>query len=146
MANSLNNCTFIGYLAADPEVRYSADGNAICNFRIGVSSEYKKQNGEQVKNTEWVRVSSFGKLAGICGDWLKKGSQVYVAGKFTTRKWVNKDGVDQYTTEIVLNDMQMLGGRAAEDAPAAVPIPRLDAYRSIKEGVVAPVDDDSVPF
>jgi single-strand DNA-binding protein len=91
-------------------------------------------------------VSSFGKLAGICGDWLKKGSQVYVAGKFTTRKWVNKDGVDQYTTEIVLNDMQMLGGRAAEDAPAAVPIPRLDAYRSIKEGVVAPVDDDSVPF
>ena len=146
MANSLNNCTFIGYLAADPEVRYSADGNAICNFRIGVSSEYKKQNGEQVKNTEWVRVSSFGKLAGICGDWLKKGSQVYVAGKFTTRKWVNKDGVDQYTTEIVLNDMQMLGGRSAEDAPAAVPIPRLDAYRSIKEGVVAPVDDDSVPF
>jgi single-strand DNA-binding protein len=146
MANSLNNCTFIGYLAADPEMRYSADGNAICNFRIGVSSEYKKQNGEQIKNTEWVRVSSFGKLAGICGDWLKKGSQVYVAGKFTTRKWVNKDGVDQYTTEIVLNDMQMLGGRAAEDAPAAVPIPRLDAYRSIKEGVVAPVDDDSVPF
>lgn len=144
MANSLNNCTFIGYLAADPEVRYSADGNAICNFRIGVSSEYKKQNGEQVKNTEWVRVSSFGKLAGICGDWLKKGSQVYVAGKFTTRKWVNKDGVDQYTTEIVLNDMQMLGGKD-QDAPQPNK-PKADAYREIKEGSVAPVDDDSVPF
>ncbi len=144
MATDLNHCTFIGRLGRDPESRYTADGNAICNFSIAVG--YKTATKE---TTEWVRITTFGKLAGICADYLKKGSQVFIAGRMTTRKWVNKDGVDQYTTEVVADQMQMLGGRSAEaNEPAAVPIPKLDAYRSIKEGVVVPFEDlqDDPPF
>ena len=143
MSNDLNRCEFIGRLGRDPEVRYTADSNAICNFSIAVG--YKSKDKE---TTEWVRITAFGKLAGICADYLKKGSQVFVAGRMTTRKWQNKDGVDQYTTEVVADQMQMLGGKSAEaNEPAAVPIPKLDAYRSIKEGVVVPFDDiDTVPF
>jgi single-strand DNA-binding protein len=142
MASDLNRCEFIGRLAKDPEMRYSADGNAICSFSIGVNFEYKNKAGEPTKTVTWVRISAFSHLAGICGDYLKKGSQIYIAGKFTVRKWQNKDGVDQYTTEVVADQMQMLGGRPVEDAPAAVPIPKLDAYRSIKEGVIVPLDSD----
>ena len=144
MSNDLNRCEFIGRLGKDPEVRYTADSNAICNFSIAVG--YKSKDKE---TTEWVRITAFGKLAGICADYLKKGSQVFIAGRMTTRKWQNKDGVDQYTTEVVADQMQMLGGRPAEtNDPAAVPIPKLDAYRSIKEGVVVPLDEmiDDVPF
>jgi single-strand DNA-binding protein len=144
MASDLNRCEFIGRLGKDPEVRYTADSNAICNFSIAVG--YKTATKE---TTEWVRITAFGKLAGICADYLKKGSQVFVAGRMTTRKWQNKDGVDQYTTEVVADQMQMLGGRTAEaNEPAAVPIPKLDAYRSIKEGVVVPFEDlqDDPPF
>ena len=141
MATDLNRCEFIGRLGKDPEVRYTADSNAICNFSIAVG--YKSKDKEL---TEWVRITAFGKLAGICADYLKKGSQVFVAGRMTTRKWVNKDGVDQYTTEVVADQMQMLGGRTVEDAPVARPKP--DAYRAIKEGNIVPFDDleDTVPF
>ena len=140
MASDLNRCEFIGRLGKDPEVRYTADSNAICNFSIAVG--YKTATKE---TTEWVRITTFGKLAGICADYLKKGSQVFVAGRMTTRKWQNKDGVDQYTTEVVADQMQMLGGRAAEDALVAKP--KSDAYRAIKEGIVVPFDDiDTVPF
>ena len=145
MSNDLNRCEFIGRLGKDPETRYTADSNAICNFSIAVG--YKTATKE---TTEWVRVTAFGKLAGICADYLKKGSQVFIAGRMTTRKWVNKDGVDQYTTEVVADQMQMLGGRAAEDAPVAAPVarPKSDAYRAIKEGIVIPLEDmqDDVPF
>ena len=143
MANDLNRCEFIGRLGKDPEVRYTADSNAICNFSIAVG--YKTATKE---TTEWVRITTFGKLAGICADYLKKGSQVFIAGRMTTRKWVNKDGVDQYTTEVVADQMQMLGGRQ-EDAPVAAPAkPKSDAYRAIKEGIVIPLEDmqDDVPF
>jgi len=141
MATDLNRCEFIGRLGKDPEVRYTADSNAICNFSIAVG--YKSKDKEL---TEWVRITAFGKLAGICADYLKKGSQVFIAGRMTTRKWVNKDGVDQYTTEVVADQMQMLGGRTVEDAPVARPKP--DAYRAIKEGNIVPFDDleDTVPF
>jgi single-strand DNA-binding protein len=145
MANDLNRCEFIGRLGKDPEVRYTADSNAICNFSIAVG--YKTATKE---TTEWVRITAFGKLAGICADYLKKGSQVFVAGRMTTRKWQNKDGVDQYTTEVVADQMQMLGGRPAEDAPPVVAPakPKSDAYRQIKEGIVVPLDEmiDDVPF
>jgi single-strand DNA-binding protein len=143
VATDLNHCTFIGRLGRDPESRYTADGNAICNFSIAVG--YKTATKE---TTEWVRITAFGKLAGICADYLKKGSQVFIAGRMTTRKWQNKDGVDQYTTEVVADQMQMLGGRTAEDAPAAPAKPKSDAYRSIKEGIVVPLDEmiDDVPF
>jgi single-strand DNA-binding protein len=139
MATDLNRCEFIGRLGKDPEVRYTADSNAICNFSIAVG--YKTATKE---TTEWVRITTFGKLAGICADYLKKGSQVFIAGRMTTRKWVNKDGVDQYTTEVVADQMQMLGGRAAEDAPPAAPAkPKPDGgYRAMKEGTFVPMESD----
>ena len=139
MSNDLNRCEFIGRLGKDPEVRFTASGEAICNFSIAVGWKTKDKDG-----TEWVRITSFGKLAGICGDYLKKGSQVFIAGRMTTRKWQNKDGVDQYTTEVVADQMQMLGGKS--DAPLAA---KPDgAYRAMKEGTTVSLEDmnDDVPF
>jgi single-strand DNA-binding protein len=136
MANDLNRCEFIGRLGKDPEIRYSTSGDAIANFSIACGWKSKEK-----ESTEWVRITAFGKLAGICGDYLKKGSQVYVAGRMTTRKWQNKDGVDQYTTEVVADQMQMLGGKSEQSEQAAKP----DAYRQIKEGGAVAMDDD-VPF
>ena len=144
MATDLNRCEFIGRLGADPEIRYTADNKAICNFSIAVNYESTTK-----QTTEWVRIVTFDKLAGICGDYLKKGSRVFIAGRMTNRKWVNKDGVEQYTTEVIADQMQMLGGRTAEDAPVVAPAkPKSDAYRAIKEGTVIPLEDmqDDVPF
>jgi single-strand DNA-binding protein len=135
-SNDLNRCEFIGRLGRDPEVRFSADGNAICNFSIAVG--YKSKEKE---TTEWIRIVSFGKLAGVCGDYLRKGSQVYIAGRMTTRKWLNKDGVEQFSTEVVSEHMQMLGGKSEESPAPKKP----DAYRQIKEGNIADLDSD-VPF
>lgn len=134
-SNDLNRCEFIGRLGRDPEVRYSASGDAVCNFSIAVGYKY----GEK-ESTEWVRIVTFKKLAGICGDFLRKGSQVYIAGRMTTRKWQNKDGVDQYTTEVIADQMQMLGGKSE-----AVANEKPDAYRQIKEGNIVDLEDD-VPF
>jgi len=149
MANDLNRCEFIGRLGKDPEMRYSADGNAICNLSLGVGFQYKNKAGEPQKTTTWIRISVFNQLAGICGDYLKKGSQIYISGKWTNRKWVNKDGVEQFTTEVVADQMQMLGDRQ-DDAPVAAPAARQqsDAYRQIKEGIVVPLEDmqDDPPF
>ena len=145
MSNDLNRCEFIGRLGKDPEIRFTASGEAICNFSIAVGWKTKDKDG-----TEWVRITSFGKLAGICGDYLKKGSQVFIAGRMTTRKWQNKDGVDQYTTEVVADQMQMLGSRPTDDAPPPPPSrPKPDnAYRAIKEGNIVQLEDinDDVPF
>ena len=138
MSNDLNRCEFIGRLGRDPEVRFSADGNAICNFSIAVG--YKSKEKE---TTEWIRIVSFGKLAGVCGDYLRKGSQVYIAGRMTTRKWLNKDGVEQVSTEVVSEHMQMLGGKPEQSAPPM--LQKQDAYRNIKEGNIADLDSD-VPF
>jgi single-strand DNA-binding protein len=138
MSNDLNRCEFIGRLGRDPEVRFSADGNAICNFSIAVG--YKSKEKE---TTEWIRIVSFGKLAGVCGDYLRKGSQVYIAGRMTTRKWLNKDGVEQFSTEVVSEHMQMLGGKPEQSAPPM--LQKQDAYRNIKEGNIVDLEDD-VPF
>lgn len=105
MANDLNQCNFIGRLGADPETRYAPSGDAICNFRVAVGWKTKEKEG-----AEWVRISTFGKLAEICGKYLKKGAQVFISGKMSTRKWQDKEGRDQYTTEIRADQMQMLGG------------------------------------
>lgn len=139
MANDLNRCEFIGRLGKDPEIRYVASGDAIANFSIACGWKSKDK-----ESTEWVRITAFGKLAGICGDYLKKGSQVYIAGRMTTRKWQNKDGVDQYTTEVVADQLQMLGGKTEQ-----ADTPKLDAYRQVKQGNVVDMQDDdldSVPF
>ena len=112
MARGVNKAILIGHLGRDPETRYSPSGAAVANVSIATTESWKdKQTGEQQERTEWHRVVFFGRLAEIVGEYLKKGSQVYVEGRIQTRKWQDKDGNDRYTTEVVANDMQMLGGR-----------------------------------
>ena len=116
---SVNKWIGIGNLGRDPETRYTASGEAICNFSIACTENWKdKQTGERKEMTEWVRISAFGKLAAICSQYLKKGSQVYVKGSLRTRKWTDKDGQERYTTEIRCDDMKMLGSRQGMGAPA----------------------------
>jgi single-strand DNA-binding protein len=108
---SVNKVILIGNLGRDPETRYMPDGGAITNISIATTEQWKDKNGDKQEKTEWHRVAFFGKLAEIAGEYLKKGSQVYVEGRLQTRKWQDKDGQDKYTTEIVANAMQMLGSR-----------------------------------
>ncbi|MBS1130294.1 MAG: single-strand binding protein [Proteobacteria bacterium] len=116
---SVNKWIGIGNLGRDPETRFTASGEAICNFSIACTESWKdKQTGERKEMTEWVRISAFGKLAEICSQYLKKGSQVYVEGSLRTRKWTDKDGQERYTTEIRCDDMKMLGSRQGMGAPA----------------------------
>ena len=109
---SINKVILIGNLGRDPEVRYTPSGAAVCNVTIATSRNWKdKTSGEKVEETEWHRVVFYDRLAEIAGEYLKKGRSVYVEGRLKTRKWQDKDGVDKYTTEIVADNMQMLGGR-----------------------------------
>jgi single-strand DNA-binding protein len=104
----LNQCNFIGRLGQDPEIRYSANQKAIASISIGCTEKWKDQQGQPQERTEWVRCSAFGKLAEIMGEYLRKGSLVYVSGKMQTRKWQDQQGQDRYTTEIVVSEMKML--------------------------------------
>jgi single-strand DNA-binding protein len=108
---SVNKVILIGNLGRDPETRYMPDGGAVTNVSIATTESWKDKNGEKQEKTEWHRIAFFGKLAEIAGEYLKKGSQVYVEGRLQTRKWQDKDGQDKYTTEIVADRMQMLGSR-----------------------------------
>ena len=110
---SVNRVILIGNVGRDPEVKYSADGNAIANLSLATSEQWKDKSGAKQEKTEWHRVSFFGKLAEIVGEYVKKGAQIYVEGRLQTRKWQDKDGQDRYTTEVVADRMQMLGARAA---------------------------------
>jgi single-strand DNA-binding protein len=115
MARGVNKVILVGNLGADPETRYTASGAAITNIRIATSESWRdKQSGENQERTEWHRVVFFNRLAEIAGEYLRKGSQVYVEGKIQTRKWQGQDGQDRYTTEVVGNEMQMLGSRGGE--------------------------------
>lgn len=114
MARGVNKVILIGNLGADPEVRYTPNGNAITNVNIATSTSYRdKQTNEQVERTEWHRVVFFNRLAEIIGEYLRKGSRIYVEGSLRTRKWQDKTGADRYTTEVVANEMQMLDSRNA---------------------------------
>ena len=108
---SVNKVIIIGNLGRDPETRYMPDGGAITNISVATTDVWKDKAGEKQEKTEWHRVAFFGKLAEIAGEYLKKGSQVYVEGRLQTRKWQDKDGNDKYTTEVVADRMQMLGSR-----------------------------------
>ena len=108
---SVNKVILVGNLGRDPEMRYTAGGDAIANFSIACTDSYKDKNGAKQDRTEWVRIVIFGRTAEVAGQYLKKGSSVYIEGRLQTRKWQNKEGVDQYTTEVVPDRMQMLGGR-----------------------------------
>jgi single-strand DNA-binding protein len=111
-SRGINKVILIGNLGQDPEVRYTQSNTAIANISIATSETWKdKQTGENREQTEWHRCVAYRRLAEICGEYLKKGSKVYVEGRLQTRKWQDKDGVERYTTEIVINDLQMLDGR-----------------------------------
>jgi single-strand DNA-binding protein len=116
---SVNKVILIGNLGRDPETRYMPDGGAITNISVATTDTWKDKQGEKQEKTEWHRVAFFGRLAEIAGEYLKKGSQVYVEGRLQTRKWQDKDGNDKYTTEIVADRMQMLGSRQGMGGGAA---------------------------
>ncbi len=170
---SVNKVTLIGNLGRDPEVRYTPNGAAVCNVSIATTRNWKDKNsGDKVEETEWHRVVFYDRLAEIAGEYLKKGRSVYVEGRLKTRKWQDKDGKDNYTTEIVAEQMQLLGGREGGggggggygapaggddfgDAPA--PAPRAAAPRQAPAPRPAPAPapksatgfddmDDDIPF
>lgn len=148
---SVNKWIGIGNLGRDPEMRYLPDGTAVASLSVGCSDKFKDKSGQMVEQTEWVRVSFFGRTAEVCGQYLKKGSQVYIEGSIRTRKYTDKDGVEKYATEIRGDRMQMLGGgkggsdedrRRPASAPAQRPQP------SPRGGGAYGADDldDDIPF
>ena len=158
-SRGINKVILVGNLGNDPEVRYTQAGAAITNISIATSETWKdKQTGQPQERTEWHRVVFFNRLAEIAGEYLRKGSKVYVEGSLRTRKWQDKDGQDRYTTEIVANEMQMLDSRGAgqgggyqaqdnyaQNAPQAAP-----AAKPAEAGGAAPAEftnfDDDIPF
>ena len=117
---SVNKVILVGNLGADPETRYMPNGDAVCNIRVATTESWKdKQSGEKKEITEWHRVVFYRKLAEIAGQYLKKGSQVYLEGRIRTRKWTDKEGQERYTTEIRGDEMRMLGSRQGMGAPAS---------------------------
>jgi single-strand DNA-binding protein len=155
MARGVNKVILIGNLGVDPEVRYMPSGGAVANVRMATAESWKdKQTGERQERTEWHRVVFFGRLAEIVGEYLRKGSQVYVEGRLQTRKWQGQDGQDRYTTEIVANEMQMLGGGASGRSSTAGPgQENQDSYAEQAEPAASKADappaddfDDDIPF
>lgn len=110
---SVNKAILIGHLGKDPEVRYLPNGEAVANVSIATSETWKDKSGEKQEKTEWHNLVFYKRLAEIVGEYLKKGSQIYVEGRLQTRKWQTKEGQDRYTTEIVVNEMKMLGGKSS---------------------------------
>ncbi|MDG1462825.1 MAG: single-stranded DNA-binding protein [Gammaproteobacteria bacterium] len=145
MARGLNKVMIIGNLGSDPEIKYMPSGDAAATLNIATTDSWKdKKTGEQVEKTEWHRVVAFGRLAEIMGEYLKKGSKVYVEGGLQTRKWQDKSGNDRYTTEIKVRDMQMLDSRGGSGmgAPAAMSAPSAPAAAP---AAVTELDDE-IPF
>ncbi len=153
---SINKVILIGNLGRDPEVRYMPSGDAVANITIATTETWKDKAGEKQEQTEWHRVAMFGKTAEIAGEYLKKGSQVYIEGKLQTRKWTDKEGQERYTTEIRADRMQMLGSRsggsermAPPDEEAAAPrSAAAPAKKAAGAGKGAGFDDleDDIPF
>jgi len=161
---SVNKVILVGNLGRDPEVRYSPEGTAVCNVSIATTSQWKDRNsGERREETEWHRVVMYNRLAEIAGEYLRKGRPVYIEGRLKTRKWTDKDNIERYTTEIVTEQMQMLGSRegggsgagmdggygegsaprAASPRPTTAPRPAAPAASSAAN--LADMDDD-IPF
>ena len=142
---SVNKWIGIGNLGADPESRVTASGEAVCNISIACTETWRdKATGEKKEMTEWVRVGFFGKLAEIAGQYLRKGSQVYIEGSLRTRKWQDKNGQDRYTTEIRGDVMKMLGGKPEGQQQAASP--RQQAPQQQQSAAPAGSFDDDIPF
>ena len=150
MARGVNKVILVGNLGQDPEVKYMPSGQAVCNITIATTDSWNdKSTGEKQERTEWHRVVFFRRLAEIAGEYLRKGSQVYVEGRLQTRKWQDQSGNDRYTTEIVVNDMQMLGGRggAGGGLDNAPPAGQEFAATTPKSASTTGDDfDDDIPF
>ena len=148
MARGINKVILVGYLGADPDTRYMPSGGAVTNLSIATSESWKdKQSGEQKERTEWHKVAMFNRLAEISAEYLRKGSQVYIEGKLRTRKWQDKDGKDRWTTEIVADEMQMLGGRGGGGGGA--PAQNDDYSQPSQQPTGGPPSgdfDDDIPF
>lgn len=144
---SVNKVILVGNLGRDPEVRYMPDGGAVTNISVATTDVWKDKGGEKQERTEWHRVVFFAKLAEIAGEYLKKGSQVYVEGRLQTRKWQDKEGQDRYTTEIVAERMQMLGSRGGAGG-ASEPVERDAPAESKPAKKTTAFDDleDDIPF
>lgn len=124
---TLNKVILIGRLGKDPELRYTPTGAAVATFNVATNEAYKDKDGKDVENTDWHRIVAWRKLAEICGQYLKKGSLVYIEGKLKTRSYDDKDGTKKYITEIVADNMQMLGGRMGDSSVERVPPPVSDS-------------------
>ena len=142
---SVNKVILIGNLGRDPETRYMPDGGAITNISVATTDVWKDKNGEKQEKTEWHRVAFFGKLAEIAGEYLKKGSQVYVEGRLQTRKWQDKEGKDRWTTEIKADKIVLLGGGAGRGGDRQVDRGDSAGYQDPMANA-APVTDDDIPF
>jgi single-strand DNA-binding protein len=147
LARGINKVILVGNLGADPETRYMPSGKAVTNIRIATSEGWKdKQTGDMQERTEWHRVVLFDKLGEIAAEYLRKGSQCYIEGSLRTRKWQDKEGKDQYSTEIVAREMQMLGSRGGAGGPPEGRAERRPAAASGEERVSAPAAADEGPF
>lgn len=151
MARGINKVILIGNLGADPETRALPSGTTVANIRVATSESWKdKQSGDMKEQTEWHSVAMFGRLGEIAGEYLRKGSQVYIEGRLRTRKWQDKQGNDRYTTEIVANEMQMLGGRGGGAPAGAAAEPREAREPRESGGVASSTEreefDDDIPF
>ena len=145
MAKSLNQCSFIGNLGKDVEIKYTPGGDAVAKFSLACGESYKNKNGEKVDKTEWINIVVWRKLAEICGEYLKKGSKVYISGKMQTRKWQDKNGQDHWSTEIVANEMLMLDSRGDNQSGAHQSRPESDNNQSRPAPANSDFDDD-IPF
>ena len=148
MARGINKVIVVGNLGKDPEVRDMPNGNAVANITLATTESWKdKSSGEQQEKTEWHRIVMFRRLGEIAGEYLKKGSQVYIEGKLQTRKWQDNSGNDRYTTEIVANEMQMLGGRGGGSGGGSADFSQDSApAKSAPQPAAAGEFDDDIPF
>lgn len=145
MAKDLNQCNFIGRLGKDPEVKYLSSGDAVVNFSIACSDDYKDKSGNKVEQTNWINIIAYRKLAEIINQYTHKGSKVFVSGKQVTRKWQDQNGQDRYSTEIVANELLMLDSRDNQQ-------PAQDSHNQENSNGYAPQDggfddfEDDIPF
>jgi single-strand DNA-binding protein len=156
MARGINKVILVGNLGADPDTRYMPSGKAVTNIRVATSESWKdKQTGDMQERTEWHSIVMYDKLGEIAAEYLRKGSQVFIEGKLRTRKWQDKEGKDRYTTEIIADQMQMLGGRGGGGGGSSEPREPRSAPRQApaEDRSTAPVDeagggefDDDIPF
>jgi single-strand DNA-binding protein len=144
MAGGVNKVILIGNLGKDPEVRFTQGGQAVANFNIATSESWKDKNGQQQERTEWHRIVAWGKTAELCGEYLKKGRQVYIEGKLQTREWTDKEGQKRYTTEVVANNVTFLGGRP--DGASAGPRASNGASSNSSQSDYGPPMDDPGPI